>query len=150
MRITIPRELIGEWRVVDLIARGRHDSGASFQGMRFKFTKSTMTTIRGETTPAGLRKKPPLSQKYSVDNSRDPKHLNMVFEGKELSLTMKAIYKIEDGKLYICMGGVDRPATFDTANTKRGCYVAERVSVADTKPIDSGEPADTKSPSRGC
>ena len=118
--------LVGDWRVVDLIARGKHDSGVSFRGMRFKLTTETVTTFAGAHTPAGKRRKPPLTQRYTVDNSRSPKHLNLIFEKKGVSLTMKSIYKIQDGKLHICMGGVDRPTTFDTAETARGCYIAER------------------------
>lgn len=128
--------LIGEWRVVALEARGKQDSGASFRGMRYKFDKEKWTTWAGSSTPAGLAAKPPLALKYKVDNSQNPKHIDILFKGKKASLTMKAIYKIEDGKLYICMGGMDRPKTFDTTGSKRGCYVAERTPV----PATDGKP----------
>lgn len=122
------KALLGQWRVVALEARGKSDSGVSFRGMRYKFDKKTWTTFPGTTTPAGIAAKPPLKLPYSVDNTKTPKHLNIVFKGSNASRTMKAIYKIQDGKLYICMGGVERPETFDTTGTKRGCYIAERIA----------------------
>lgn len=125
--------LIGEWRVVALVARGKQDSGVSFRGMRYKFDKEKWTTWAGSSTPAGLAGKPPMTLEYKVDNSQNPKHIDIIFKGKKASLTMKAIYKIQDGKLYICMGGIDRPKTFDTTGTKRGCYIAERILVPDTE-----------------
>ncbi len=121
--------ILGEWRVVSMEARGRADSGVSFQGMRYSFDNETWTTWPGETTPAGIAGKPPLKLKYTIDNAEEPKHLDIVFTSATRSVTKKAIFKIQDGKLYLCLGRDERPTSFGTEGTNNSCYVAERVAA---------------------
>ena len=122
----------GEWRVVSLEVSGRAESGISFRGMRWSFDKETWTTWPGDTSPAGKAGKPPLKARYTLDNSEDPMHLDMILErgGLALTLTKKAIYKIQDGRLFICLGKTERPTSFETKGTKNLCYIAERVAAA--------------------
>ena len=120
-------DITGDWHVTALESRGRADSGVSFAGMRYRFAKDTWTTWTGKTTPAGLSGKPPLKVKYTIDDTHRPRQINMVLETGEGKRTMPAIYKIESGKLYICMGREDRPKVFATDGTKNLCYVAERT-----------------------
>ena len=125
--------ILGEWRVVSLESRGKADSGVSFRGMRYSFDKETWTTSVGDTTPAGISGKPPLKAKYTIDDSKVPKQLDMILTKGETSITKKAIYKIEDDKLHICLGRTERPTSFDTKDEDSLCYIAERVVAGPEK-----------------
>ena len=118
----------GEWRVISLEVDGRADSGVSFRGMRYTFDKDTWTTWAGTTTPAGQTGRPPLKAKYTIDNSEDPKHLDMILTRDKISVTKKCIYKIENDKLVICLARKGRPVSFDTKVDDCLLYTAERIA----------------------
>ncbi|MCO8125383.1 lipocalin family protein [Stieleria sp. TO1_6] len=129
--------IIGRWQVVALEGSGKMDSGISFRGMQFKFDGETWTTWPGNTTPAGIAGKPPTKRKYTIDDSHSPKHLDVTVKTKDGSRMMQTIYKIEDGKLHICMGRANgRPVAFSTEGTRNGCYVANRV---ENEPDEAGD-----------
>ncbi len=118
--------IVGRWQVIGLEARGKMDSGISYRGMRFEFDGQTWTTWPGKTTPAGIAGKPPTKRKYTIDDSHAPKHLDWVVNTENGSRVIQAIFKIEEGKLHICMGKEQRPSAFSTKGTKDLHYVADR------------------------
>ncbi len=124
-----PHAIQGEWRVVAQEFKGRDDSGVSFQGMRFTFTKDKFTVTPGSTTPAGLAGRPPLTGPYSVDDSKSPRHLDYTMLAGESRREVHAIYKLVDGKFYLCFGPNDRPTSFETDGTANIRYIMERVDV---------------------
>ena len=117
-------------------AKGHPDQGASFAGMRFAFDAKVWTTWPGKFTPAGINGKPPSEFKYSLDDATSPRSLTAVVESKKKPRSMRAIYKIEDDKLIICLGRDDRPTSFNTTDTKNLKYIAERFDSASTGPVD--------------
>jgi len=118
----------GEWRVISLEVNGRADSGVSFRGMRYTFDKDTWIAWAGTTTPAGKTGRPPLKAKHTIDNSKDPKHLDMILTRGATSNTKQCIYKIENDKLVICLAREGRPVNFATKVEHCLCYTAERIA----------------------
>ena len=117
----------GEWRVIALKHKGKDDSGVSFKGMRFAFSEDAYTLTPGSTTPAGSAGKPLLTGPYTVDDTKSPGHLDLPTPAGDSRRHIRAIYKIVDGGLHLCMGKDDRPTSFDTDGSENICYVLERV-----------------------
>lgn len=138
-----PHAIQGEWRVVAQEFKGRDDSGVSFRGMRYTFTKDTYTLTPGATTPAGLAGRPPLTGPYAVDDSKSPQHLDYTMRAGKSRTDVRAIYKLVDGKLNLCFGPDDRPTSFDTDGTGNIRYIMERVAV-DEPDRKSVEPDDAR------
>ena len=138
-----PHVIQGEWRVVAQEFKGRDDSGVSFRGMRFAFTKDAYTLTPGSTTPAGLAGRRPLKGPYAVDDSKSPRHLDYTMRAGGSRSDIRAIYKLVDGKLYLCFGPDDRPTSFETDGTANIRYIMERVDV-DGPERKSVEPNDAR------
>lgn len=119
--------IAGEWKVIGMKARGEAVTDVSWRGMRYEFGKDTFTMWAGTTTPAGIAGKPPLHGPFSVNNDNDPHHFNFTMIAGDSRRDVEAIYKIEDEKLYLCLGKEGRPKSFDTTDTKNLCYILERV-----------------------
>ena len=127
------KPLLGEWKVTAMQARGKVASENNFAGMRYIIEEEQWTTHSGRTTPAGLAGKKPLRYGFSVDNEQTPKHLDWNFERRGAVMTVQAIYRIENDKLHICLGGLERPKSFDTEGNKFLYYIAERVVNDDSE-----------------
>jgi uncharacterized protein (TIGR03067 family) len=123
--------LIGTWRVVAMEAKGRADSGVSFNGMRYTFDHKIWTTYAGDSTPAGLVQRPPLELTYTLNDSTTPKRLTGTTDVKGGTRTLKAIYRIDNGKLILCLGRDDWQDGFDTSRGDAIRYTATRVESTD-------------------
>ena len=87
----------GDWDVVVLEQDGRKASADDVKGMRWAFKGATM-----QRTDPG--EKPGDKAEVKLDPSRSPKHIDLVVLGGDLKgKTLQGIYKLEDGKLTVCL-----------------------------------------------
>lgn len=124
--------LVGEWKVIEMKARGEAVSDASWRGMRFEFKQDTYSLWAGKTTPGGIAGKGPLQGPYSLNKEHDPHHFDFTMIAGDSRSDVEAIYKIVDEKLYLCLGK-ERPKSFETKDTQSLCYILERVPATDEK-----------------
>jgi uncharacterized protein (TIGR03067 family) len=89
--------------VVGLERDGRKASADDAKGMRWTFKGSTMQ-------PTDPGDKPGAKAEVKIDPSRSPRHLDLVvLEGDLKGKTLQGIYKLEDGKLTVCLRDEQAP-----------------------------------------
>jgi len=95
-------ELLGSWEVVKVIGKG---GGAPPNGLGLTFEKDRMIVNAGDQQK--------LSHKYVIDAKKKPPHID--FTDGNSGKKFEAIYKIEKGELYLCLGEFTnrRPPNFD-------------------------------------
>ena len=96
--------------------------------MKFNFREEAFILTPGKSTPAGLKGRKPQTVPYSVDARSNPKALTFTTHEDGRDIQFKAIYKIEDEELLICLGQ-ERPKTFNTAGSENLCYTFKRVDA---------------------
>jgi RNA polymerase sigma-70 factor (ECF subfamily) len=97
------KALEGDWKVVGLAAEGRQASEDDMKGMRWTFKGSELVA----TNPG---EKPGKKCRVKLNPGKDPKQIDLVFlEGDPKGNTDQGIYKIEDGRLTICLRGERAP-----------------------------------------
>ncbi len=93
----------GDWDVVGLERDGKKASADDAKGMRWTFKGSTMQ-------PTDPGDKPGAKAEVKIDSSRSPRHLDLVvLEGDLKGKTLQGIYKLEDGKLTVCLRDEQAP-----------------------------------------
>jgi uncharacterized protein (TIGR03067 family) len=114
----------GEWKVVGLEEGGRRASPDDMKGMRWTFQGSTML-------PVNPGEKPGDKAEVKLDPGQSPKHIDLVvLEGDNKGKTLEGIYKVEGGKLTICLRdpGKGRPKEFTADGGEgQGLITLEKV-----------------------
>jgi uncharacterized protein (TIGR03067 family) len=113
----------GDWIVVGLEEGGRKASGDDVKGMRWTFKGSEMVpTNPGEKRGDRCRVK--------LDPSKSPKHIDLeLLEGNHKGKTVEGIYKLEEGRLTICLREEKgRPTEFKAEkDPNQGLITLEKV-----------------------
>lgn len=122
-------DLEGRWKVVALESDGRKATEAELDAMKdggwvFQGTKVSFEDLRA----------PAVTSSFKLDPSKEPKRIDLIgLDGPQKDKTMEGIYKLEDGRLTICVrdlasAGKGRPTGFATeAGSGLGLIVLERV-----------------------
>jgi uncharacterized protein (TIGR03067 family) len=133
------RELEGVWKVVKLEGASERESDEEIKGMRWTFKGSTLLLSMPVDDPDNK-----LKCTIKVDARKNPRHIDISpLEGPSAGKTIQGIYKLEKGRLILCMrdekdAGLGRPKEFVGDQEKgQGLATLERVTDKD-KPEKSG------------
>jgi uncharacterized protein (TIGR03067 family) len=119
--------LEGSWKVVAIEADGRKATAKELESL-----KDGGWTIKGSEVSIEDANAPGRSS-FKLDASKSPKEIDLIaLEGPQKGKSMEGIYKLEDGKLTICVrdvaaAGKGRPKEFATeADSGLGLIVLKR------------------------
>jgi len=119
----------GDWDVVALEENGRKASADDVKGMRWTFMGSTMQ-------PTDPGEKPGEKAEVKIDPGRSPKHIDLVVpEGALKGKTLQGIYKMEEGKLTVCLRDEKAP---EKGRPKE--FTAEKGSNQAVITLEKGRP----------
>jgi uncharacterized protein (TIGR03067 family) len=102
-------ELLGTWQLVAAEVKDKKGPTAEeIKQMRFTFTKDTLTIVVGDES---------IEARYTIDPAKKPAPLDLtIVKGpeRELNKSSKAIYRLRDKELQVCIpdGDGDRPTEF--------------------------------------
>ncbi len=91
------RAMEGEWKVVGLEEGGRKATADDVKGMKWTFTGA-------EVVPDNPGQESTDRYKVKLDPTKSPKQIDLhVLEGQPKGKTVEGIYRLEDGRLTICL-----------------------------------------------
>ncbi len=121
--------LEGRWKVVALESDGRKATPAELDAM-----KDGGWVFKGTEVSFEDPRIPTVTSSFKLDPGKDPKEIDVIgLDGPQKGKSMEGIYKLEDGRLTICVrdlasAGKGRPSAFVTeAGSGLGLIVLERA-----------------------
>jgi uncharacterized protein (TIGR03067 family) len=112
------KRLKGTWTVTRWVSKKRELRGTPVMTYTFDGDKVT------KESPAGKGKTLKATFKVKIDAKKKPYRIELVPDGT--SVTLAGIYKIEQGELYLAVGGVQIEAPKDFNGDTRPVYVMTR------------------------
>lgn len=100
-------KLQGEWSITKLEVRGKSAPAEFLETGKYVFKDQTLTIYENDKQ-VGV-------STFSIDSKQTPGTMNLIAsEGKDKGRKMLGIYKFDDDKLILCIGG-NRPKEFTGA-----------------------------------